>query len=63
VLAGTERLLVEFVRRNAEVLAGLTMAQLWSLAMMAGGTGFLWVLARRGGLRVPVADSRVVATA
>jgi phosphatidylglycerol---prolipoprotein diacylglyceryl transferase len=60
VLAGTERLLVEFVRRNDEVLAGLTMAQLWSLAMMAGGAAFLWVLARRGGLRVPVAGGRRV---
>jgi phosphatidylglycerol:prolipoprotein diacylglycerol transferase len=38
VLAGAERLLVEFVRRNDSVVAGLTFAQLLSLAMIAGGT-------------------------
>ena len=37
VLAGVERFLVEFVRRNESVLAGLTLAQLFSLAMIAGG--------------------------
>jgi phosphatidylglycerol:prolipoprotein diacylglycerol transferase len=37
VLAGLERFLVEFVRRNESVLAGLTLAQLFSLAMIAGG--------------------------
>ncbi len=60
VLAGSERFLVEFLRRNDEVLAGLTMAQLWSLAMVAGGAGFLWALARRGGLRVAVPPGRRV---
>jgi phosphatidylglycerol:prolipoprotein diacylglycerol transferase len=60
VLAGTERFLVEFLRRNEPVLAGLTMAQLWSLALVAGGAGFLWVLARRGGLRAAGAPSRSV---
>jgi phosphatidylglycerol---prolipoprotein diacylglyceryl transferase len=34
VLAGTERLLVEFIRRNDELVAGLTLPQLISLAMM-----------------------------
>jgi phosphatidylglycerol---prolipoprotein diacylglyceryl transferase len=37
VLAGTERFLVEFIRRNDEVLAGLTAPQLESLAMMLAG--------------------------
>jgi prolipoprotein diacylglyceryltransferase len=37
VLAGLERLLVEFVRRNEAVLAGLTTAQLVSIAMVAAG--------------------------
>jgi len=60
VLAGTERFLVEFVRRNADVFAGLTTAQLLSLAMMAGGAGFLVVLARGGGLRVAPATRRRV---
>ena len=35
VLAGIERLLVEFIRRNDAVVAGLTQAQLISLAMVA----------------------------
>jgi phosphatidylglycerol:prolipoprotein diacylglycerol transferase len=51
VLAGGERLLVEFVRRNPAVLAGLTQAQLLSLAMMIGGGIWLWRAARSGGLR------------
>src|SRR6476661_9625395 len=37
VLAGTERFLVEFIRRNDHVLLGLTQAQLISLAMIAAG--------------------------
>jgi phosphatidylglycerol---prolipoprotein diacylglyceryl transferase len=43
VLAGTERLLVEFIRRNDEVVAGLTLAQLVSLAMIAAGTAWLTI--------------------
>jgi phosphatidylglycerol:prolipoprotein diacylglycerol transferase len=41
LLAGLERLLVEFIRRNDEVVVGLTLAQLVSLAMIAGGGAFL----------------------
>jgi phosphatidylglycerol---prolipoprotein diacylglyceryl transferase len=37
VLAGTERLLVEFIRRNDDVALGLTLPQLLSLAMIAAG--------------------------
>ena len=37
MLAGVERLLVEFIRRNDSVVAGLTLPQLLSLAMIAGG--------------------------
>lgn len=51
VLAGTERLLVEFVRRNAPVAAGLTEAQLLSLVMMVAGAIWIWRAARSGGLR------------
>ena len=47
VLAGAERFLVEFVRRNEEVLAGLTLPQLISLVMMAGGAAWLVWLRRR----------------
>jgi len=44
LLAGVERLLVEFIRRNDAVLAGLTPAQLISVLMIAAGG--VW-LARR----------------
>src|SRR3954447_24774790 len=37
VLAGVERFLVEFIRRNSDVMLGLTWAQLLSLGMVAGG--------------------------
>lgn len=37
VLAGAERFLVEFIRRNDDVALGLTLAQLLSLGMIAGG--------------------------
>ena len=46
LLAGIERFLVEFIRRNDVVFAGLTVPQLFSVAMMAGGAALLW--ARRG---------------
>ncbi len=49
--AGTERFLVEFIRRNDHVFAGLTAAQLESLGMMVAGTVWLAVASRRGGLR------------
>jgi phosphatidylglycerol---prolipoprotein diacylglyceryl transferase len=49
ILAGTERLLVEIIRRNDSVVGGLTLAQLVSLAMIAGGAALL--IARR---RAPV---------
>ena len=51
VLAGCERFLVEFVRRNEPVLAGLTEAQLLSLVMIAAGGIWLWHAARSGGIR------------
>ena len=47
VLAGVERLLVEFVRRNDEVLLGLTEAQLISAAMIVAG--LVWLRRMRGG--------------
>jgi phosphatidylglycerol:prolipoprotein diacylglycerol transferase len=46
VLAGLERFLVEFIRRNDAVIAGLTQPQLISLAMiLAGGA---WIATHRG---------------
>jgi phosphatidylglycerol---prolipoprotein diacylglyceryl transferase len=49
ILAGTERFMIEFIRRNDAVVAGLTVAQLVCLAMIAGGAGLLYAL--RGRLR------------
>jgi phosphatidylglycerol:prolipoprotein diacylglycerol transferase len=37
ILAGAERFLVEFVRRNEDVALGLTAAQLFSIGLMAIG--------------------------
>jgi phosphatidylglycerol:prolipoprotein diacylglycerol transferase len=51
VLAGGERLLVEFIRRNDAVVAGLTEAQLFALVMLLAGVGWLWRAARTGGWR------------
>jgi phosphatidylglycerol:prolipoprotein diacylglycerol transferase len=52
VLAGVERLLVEFIRRNDEVVAGLTLPQLLSLAMIAaGGVWIARLRASPGGLQ------------
>ena len=45
VLAGLERFLVEFIRRNDSVVAGLTQPQLISLAMIAAGGA--WLALRR----------------
>jgi phosphatidylglycerol:prolipoprotein diacylglycerol transferase len=51
LLAGTERFLVEFIRRNDDVLAGLTSAQLFSLAMILAGGIWILLKARRGELQ------------
>jgi len=50
LLSGLERFLVEFIRRNSEVFAGLTSPQLESLALMVIGSVWLALLARRGGV-------------
>jgi phosphatidylglycerol---prolipoprotein diacylglyceryl transferase len=42
VLAGAERLLVELIRRNDSVVAGLTLPQLVSVGMIAAGS--VWLL-------------------
>ena len=47
LLAGLERFLVEFIRRNDDVALGLTEAQLISVAMIAAGA--LWLARSRGG--------------
>jgi phosphatidylglycerol:prolipoprotein diacylglycerol transferase len=53
VLAGTERFLVEFIRRNDSVVAGLTLPQLISLGMLALGAAVIW--SRRGAPRPAMA--------
>ncbi len=50
VLSGLERFLVEFIRRNAEVLAGLTAPQLESIALFVIGAVWLYAMVRRGGI-------------
>jgi len=50
VLSGLERFLVEFIRRNKEVLAGLTAPQLESIALLAIGLVWLGLMARGSGL-------------
>jgi phosphatidylglycerol:prolipoprotein diacylglycerol transferase len=50
VLSGLERLLVEFIRRNKEVFAGLTAPQLESVGLMIVGAVVLAMISRRGGL-------------
>jgi phosphatidylglycerol---prolipoprotein diacylglyceryl transferase len=48
--SGLERLLVEFIRRNREVLMGLTGPQIESLVLLAIGLSWLAEIARRGGV-------------
>jgi phosphatidylglycerol:prolipoprotein diacylglycerol transferase len=50
ILSGLERLLVEFVRRNSEVLAGLTAPQLESVGLLLIGLAWVGMLVRRGGV-------------
>jgi phosphatidylglycerol---prolipoprotein diacylglyceryl transferase len=47
--AGTERFLVEFLRRNEDTALGLTTAQLESLAMMVAGVVWVYFVRRRYG--------------
>jgi phosphatidylglycerol:prolipoprotein diacylglycerol transferase len=62
VLSGLERFLVEFIRRNKEVLVGLTGAQVESLALLVIGLFWLAYMLRNGGLhglRAGVRPARV----
>ena len=49
VYAGTERLLIEFLRRNDDALFGLTQAQLESVVMIVAGVVWMVVVRRRHG--------------
>jgi phosphatidylglycerol:prolipoprotein diacylglycerol transferase len=50
VLSGLERFLVEFIRRNKEVLLGLTAPQVESLVLLAIGLVWLALMVRGDGL-------------
>jgi phosphatidylglycerol---prolipoprotein diacylglyceryl transferase len=57
--AGLERFLVEFLRRNEDVLLGLTAAQLESLTLFVLGVVWIAVVVRRhGGLLLPEGQRR-----
>jgi phosphatidylglycerol---prolipoprotein diacylglyceryl transferase len=58
LLAGLERFLIEFLRRNEAAFAGLTQAQLFALAMLAAGA--VWLLLTRDR---PVPDRKARAAA
>jgi phosphatidylglycerol:prolipoprotein diacylglycerol transferase len=49
VYAGSERFLVEFLRRNDSAALGLTAAQLESLAMTIAGIAWIYAVKRRHG--------------
>src|SRR3954452_9801488 len=56
VLAGTERLLVEFIRRNDPVALGLTLPQLISVAMMI--VGGVWLARARAPRLAPASGEQ-----
>jgi phosphatidylglycerol---prolipoprotein diacylglyceryl transferase len=49
IIAGAQRFLIELIRRNDSVVGGLTLAQLFSLALLALGSALL--VSRRGAAR------------
>jgi phosphatidylglycerol:prolipoprotein diacylglycerol transferase len=53
VLAGAERFLVEFVRRNDRVVAGLTVPQLIAAAIFLVGAVWLVRMRSAGGVPAP----------
>jgi phosphatidylglycerol:prolipoprotein diacylglycerol transferase len=58
VIAGAERFLIEFVRRNEDVALGLTAAQFESLGLFIAGVVWIAALQRRGGLFLPAPAAR-----
>ena len=61
VIAGLERFLVEFVRRNEDVALGLTAAQFESLALLVVGLVVVAGMRRRGPLFLPASSGAVAA--
>ncbi|CAB4937123.1 unannotated protein [freshwater metagenome] len=63
VLAGLERLLIEFLRRNPDEALGLTLPQLQSVVMILGGLLWLAIVRRRhGSVLLPGTTSAAAAT-
>ena len=58
LLAGVERFLIEFIRRNDDIALGLTQAQLLSVAMIVAGGTWLAIKGRRGELRAATEGAR-----
>jgi phosphatidylglycerol:prolipoprotein diacylglycerol transferase len=57
--SGLERFLIEFLRRNEDVLLGLTAAQLEAASLFVAGCVWIaFVVRRHGGLMLPVAERR-----
>ena len=64
VLYGLERFLIEFIRRNSEVVAGLTAPQLESLGLIVAGVVWILVVRRRhGGIRQSADKARATVLA
>ena len=61
VLAGLERFLIEFIRRNEEVALGMSTAQFVSLVMIAAGVVWLARLRTAGGRTAPRPPARAQA--
>lgn len=59
VYAGAERFLVEFLRTNERVALGLTEAQFLSLAMIAGGVGWIVTVWKREGTLARPAEQQI----
>jgi phosphatidylglycerol---prolipoprotein diacylglyceryl transferase len=55
--AGIERFLIELIRRNDSVIAGLTLPQLLSLAMAVAGLAWIARARKAGGLELPAASA------
>ena len=53
VLSGTERLLIEFIRRNHKIFIGLTAPQLESIVLIVIGVVWLMRVRRDGGIELP----------
>jgi phosphatidylglycerol:prolipoprotein diacylglycerol transferase len=66
-LAGLERFLIEFIRRNDEVLLGLTQPQFIAIAMVLAGGAWWWLTraparAAAASARAPAAQRRAAAS-